>query len=295
MIKQVLLYLESHILAIFLPRQKRRTLRRKYRWFYGKLSVDIAKSVYRQFAAFSRVKDSVEEICFGSSHAQYAYLPKSEGFNLGFGSQDLYTSYELYRRVSDAKRLKRVIIFFSVFSPGFQTENSGYREVFMFFHHFWGIPYRFHEEDYFENRQRQLNDQDATIRTVDSTGYRGECGFGYFMTGMSKGDIKKRVQGHLKNNVRDNGEIEYLERFLSLAEKQGHEVTLVFSPARSDYLSFCPDKQNIFAGAYAILNRHPRVRVIDLFGSSRFSDADFGDSDHPNLAGAKKITEMLRL
>ena len=42
-----------------------------------------------------------------------------------------------------------------------------------------------------------------------------------------------------------------------------------------------------------IMERHPRARLLDLFRSPQFSDDDFGDSDHVNQEGARKITAMI--
>lgn len=62
---------------------------------------------------------------------------------------------------------------------------------------------------------------------------------------------------------------------------------------RSDYVAACPSNQDLFAEVYAILERHPRASLLDLFRSPQFTDADFGDSDHINRNGALKLTKMV--
>ena len=267
-------------------------MRRHYDWLFGKISVGLARAVYRQKRAFDAARDSVRQIVFGSSHAHYGYLPGEKGsFSLASGSQDLYTSYELYRRVSDLAELKRIVLFVSVFSPGFQTEKSVYREVCLYYRHYWDIPYRFHREDYFQNRLRQLEERESSFQPVEVTGHRGECDYSFFMGDGT--NVPLRVQGHLKNNRRLNGEIDYLDKFLSLAARRGHEAVVVIPPARSDYVACCPPNGEMFETVYALVKRYPDARLLDLFRSPAFVDADFGDSDHLAPRGAAKLTEII--
>ena len=118
--QKIALYLASRLLSSFLPRRKRRALRRHYNWLYGRIMVGWARGMYQQAHAFELSKESLRQIVFGSSHAYYGYLPNDGEFLLATGSQDLYTSYELYCRVSELRSLKRVVLFVSVFRLAFR-------------------------------------------------------------------------------------------------------------------------------------------------------------------------------
>ena len=37
-----------------------------------------------------------------------------------------------------------------------------------------------------------------------------------------------------------------------------------------------------------------QVKILSFFGDERFSDSDFGDSDHLNGQGAQKLTAFIR-
>jgi hypothetical protein len=73
----------------------------------------------------------------------------------------------------------------------------------------------------------------------------------------------------------------------------GDEAVVVIPPARSDYVACCPPNGEMFETVYALVKRYPDVRLLDLFRSPAFVDADFGDSDHLAPRGAAKLTELI--
>lgn len=294
MIAKFFLYIGTRIASIFLPREKRRKVREFYNWRYKEPDFSLARRVYRLSASFAVVKDSLESVCFGSSHGQHGFWPSEGSFNLSTISQDLYTSYELYRRVGDAKSLKRVFIFVSVFSSGFQTERTKERDMCLFFHEYWGVDYRFHKEKYFQCRRDMLYKREQQIKGVSIAGWRGEYDHEKDSTGFANtAAVGARVLSHLKNNRRSNGEIDYLDKFLDLADKLGHEAVVVIPPARSDYIALCPSNEELFSSVYALVNRHAKAKLVDLFRCPEFIDSDFGDSDHMTRVGAEKLTAII--
>ena len=47
--------------------------------------------------------------------------------------------------------------------------------------------------------------------------------------------------------------------------------------------------ETVFKDLFSLKN----VRTLNYFGSSDFSDEDFGDMDHLNLQGALKLTDFI--
>ncbi len=78
---------------------------------------------------FEKNKDKINTIILGSSHGQYAYLPENiEEFNMCLPSQDIYYSKKLYEyAIKNVKNLKNIILFYSVFSPGYEMDKTNER------------------------------------------------------------------------------------------------------------------------------------------------------------------------
>ena len=81
---------------------------------------------------------AIDTLVLGSSHGQYSYVPQENEYNLCLPSQDLYYSYSLYKKYSRRlKNLQTVVLFYSVFSQGFELIKSrenfrcyGYEQIF---------------------------------------------------------------------------------------------------------------------------------------------------------------------
>lgn len=103
-------------------------------------------------------------------------------------------------------------------------------------------------------------------------------------------DVKERVNDHLKNAARENSQIKYVVKMQKLAEERGRSFVVVIPPARSDYTRCIPPCETVFKDLFSLKN----IPIFNYFGSSDFSDEDFGDMDHLNLRGALKLTGFIR-
>ena len=87
-----------------------------------------------------RIND-IDLLVLGSSHAKCAFdssiVPNS--FNLGTDNQDLYTAYHLLKSyIPKMKALKNVVLFYSLFSPGFElAKTKSYRDICLHHYVFW--------------------------------------------------------------------------------------------------------------------------------------------------------------
>ena len=73
------------------------------------------------------MQGSLKTIVMGSSHGDYGFDPGycDSSFNLCCSSQDLKHSFHLYKHVTIiAPKLKKLVVFYSIFSPGNRMENS---------------------------------------------------------------------------------------------------------------------------------------------------------------------------
>lgn len=233
------------------------------------------------------MSDSVETLVLGSSHGNYGFHATGNEFNFCIDSQDLYYGYEIYKKYADLKNLKTIILFYSVFSPGFDLEMTNIFFDPIAYKILLDIPYRYERNDRKKTEktfQKYMRSDKICYDHMDSRGNFDHCSF--FGKNV---DAKERADGHLKNAVRENGQTKYVAEMQNLAEKNGHSFVVVIPPARSDYMQHMPPCETVFKDLFSLKN----VRTLNYFGSSDFSDEDFGDMDHLNLQGALKLTDFI--
>lgn len=110
----------------------------------------VFSSIFSKKRALSRMKDSVETLVVGSSHGNYGFHATGNEFNFCVDSQDLYIGYEICKKYADLKNLKTVILFYSVFSRGYDLEMTDVNNwQAVAYQILLGIPYRYPErKDY---------------------------------------------------------------------------------------------------------------------------------------------------
>lgn len=243
--------------------------------------------IFTKKRALSQMSDSVETFVLGSSHGNYGFHATGNEFNFCIDSQDLYSGYEIYKKYADLKNLKTIILFYSVFSPGFDLEMTNIFLDPIAYKILLDIPYRYERNDRKKTEktfQKYMRSDKICYDHTDSRGNFDHCSF--FGKNI---DAKERADGHLKNAVRENGQTKYVAEMQNLAEKNGHSFVVVIPPARSDYMQHMPPCETVFKDLFSLKN----VRTLNYFGSSDFSDEDFGDMDHLNLQGALKLTDFI--
>ncbi len=149
----------------------------RYKYYY-KNHFD---TIYKKHLSLENNINKIQTLVLGSSHGHYAFLPKEETeFNLSIRSQDLYYSYKLYQKyASKLSNLKNIILFYSVFSPGFEIEKTSNR--------FLCIPYIFIYNIYSKSIVRNITflieciyrsikffNYESDIRKNIDKSYRGE-------------------------------------------------------------------------------------------------------------------------
>ncbi|MDD3669278.1 MAG: hypothetical protein PHX68_03275 [Alphaproteobacteria bacterium] len=230
----------------------------------------------------------------GSSHGAQGFNPKHyplRAFNLASTSQDLYTMNRLWRLYRDRlPQLKEVIVFHSVFSPGFEINKGKKGELCAVLTHFYGIPYPDQKVAQYRRALNRRIRQDARAGAPPPA----DCD-GYVPVGASgrSADASVRVAPHLRENKRRPDQTHWLEEVLADCRRRGIRARIVIPPARSDYNALIsePDSR-LFAGLLRLKKR----MAFDLHNfrtSPDFTAADFLDSDHLNGAGAVRLTRML--
>lgn len=258
-----------------------------YYWFY--------RAVYLKK---KWIKKDTETLVLGSSHGEYGWAPQKGEYNLCLASQDLYYSYQLYHKyVPKLPKLKRVVVFFSVFSSGFELDKCSEKERCMVYDALFNIPpkTKFYEKNPYKNKWVQLKFfWKYLLKRKSYSEYKGDCVDvdGKNVQRIESADVAVRVEKALKHYRRNKIGYEYLKKIIEEANEHQHEVIIVLSPAHQKYKELV-DKEIDF-NCQDVSLQALNYKVIDGYKLNCFEDADFWDFDHLRLSGAKKFTTIIR-
>lgn len=244
--------------------------------------------------SYEKVKKDIDTIILGSSHAQLGYRAKSNEFNLGLSFQDLYCSYNIYKKYSNEK-IKNIILFYSVFSPGSQTIKSQFADKMAVYKAVLGFNY----QDNKSAKEKKLYNLDFAYKyqylkfkkkyKIDLN-YRGnEVSY---ITCFKPPIAADRAKPHYKNNQRNNNQTEYVVKMQKLADKRKANLYVVISPATTAYKNSLPLSSELFKELFYAAKKY-NINLLNMYDSDSFDNSDFEDWDHLSLKGAIKLTNII--
>ena len=193
-------------------------------------------------AAMEVLRNQVECLVLGSSHAVFGYYAEGAEFNLADVSADLRLNRELlsYWLERGMSRLKRVVVFFDVFSPGNVMERSseGFRIIpYVRLYGFdrghavrtdtsIGCDYAF--------AARAFDRYAPAFDAGDVIGYRGNPDKALRRSAVLDAELGHRVECHLK--LAKGDEMTHLRAMREQLAPRGAELVIVLPPLRRDYL-----------------------------------------------------------
>jgi len=273
-----------------------RHLRKRYGKLIGNDDIAIDPGffnyVYTKRRDLDEAFPDLEVVAIGSSLSDYGfYSPEwNESLNLGLTSSDLSVELGLYRKVlRDAPNLKIVLLYSGVFMPGFNLACSSERNRLALYKHFFGIDYNSVNriQQSLEARIfRKLNKFTFEVKDSDQ-------GYIYDKPHFPGFDVGARAKTHLRENQRKPDQMDYFRRLKDLVESDGREFYLVIPPVRCDYREVLKEMrdEDLFENLKSIM---PADHVLDFFKHKGFTNEDFGDCDHMNSLGARKLTGMIQ-
>ena len=231
----------------------------------------------------------VEDLFIGSSHIDHGIIPTFFGdaaFNVGSNSQDLRSSYYIYKSLcAQCPNLKNIILGYSVFSPGLDVAKTSRAYIFDILHHHFSFP---NHTPINQKYVRQFATWDrATVKRVEGrNGYLNPAP-------LKANNVEKRISTHLRENQRNNLQNEYIEKLAINVSKNQHHLYVVLMPARQEYIDLLPDKKTLFHDLFDITEKH-RIPLLDYWNDPDFNKTDFSDFDHLNGVGAEKLTKKIQ-
>lgn len=248
----------------------------------------------RKICAFKLHEHEVHTLVLGSSHAQMGYLAKKGEFNLGLASQDLYYTYELYRRYG--MHVRDIVVFYSVFSGGSYTLKTNYAVACDSYKVVAGIDW----PDETEAKKRQLHLMLGAYRRKMQRLLRrnsvncDDLGNEELYCPFFASSAEERAKAHLKSLHRDIDMGIFLERLIGEAMTRGQRVWVVIPPACQGYRKVVNAVTGPFDRAWSAANKYENATVLDYFNDKDFNDGDFIDFDHLGKAGAAKMSAKIR-
>ena len=241
--------------------------------------------------------DKINILVLGSSHAKLGFDTRlvSNSFNLGTDNQDLYTSFTLLKNyLPKMLNLKTVVLFYSLFSPGFELNKTrSYRDICLH-HYIFDIAYtskcipRFRRA--YKHRLKKFNDS-----CID---YKNFFGFLPFdkIEDQSDDVVKNRVAHHLRENGRKPSQHMYLDNMLKLCNDNHIKLKIVIAPVREDFIEVLSREGHSIVDLFKDINDWSSKNnvVIKNYFDLDFPISDFKDCDHLNASGALNLTSMLK-
>ncbi|MBR2524940.1 hypothetical protein IKE67_00590, partial [bacterium] len=81
----------------------------------GKPDIPALSEYISTLAGLVKRPKDLNTVIFGSSHFKFGYLPQEHQYNIAMASQDLYYSYQFYKKYANG--VKNVVLGYSYFSP----------------------------------------------------------------------------------------------------------------------------------------------------------------------------------
>ena len=248
----------------------------------------------QKILSYEEIKDSIDTIILGSSHAQLGYRAKDNEFNLGLSFQDLYCSYNLYKKYNNPK-IKNIILFYSVFSPGAQTIKSKFADTMTVYKVIAGFDYQDNKTAKEKNLYQleygyKIQYKKFKKKFIFDKKYRGnEVSY---ITCFKPPLAADRATPHLKNNQRNNHQTDYVVKIKDLADKNHANFFVVIPPATIDYKKSLPDSSILFSELFDTCKQN-NIAILNMYDSDIFKNTDFEDWDHLNITGAGKLTKCI--
>ena len=278
-----------------------------------------------KYEGLMKIKDSVEVIFLGNSHANYGIDPSAfrnfKTYNLANVSQLIYFDRRLLEKVLNEKVSNLKYVFISIDYHSFYSSDQGMRNVWTYYAYgikyknqsytkailspfLWGYTPKVSISLIKKDIIRQIKygeisnnfDVEEGVNIQDSL-WNGFLGFtGQDESLFNEEKFKARVKEFEEKRVASERQeiIEDLISFIKYLKKNEIEPILFSAPTYSEYNQYL-DRVTINQNK-DITNKiceEFNIQYWDYMEDGRFNKSDFFNPDHLNKNGAKKLSLML--
>lgn len=237
------------------------------------------------------IKD-IETIALRGSTADYGFDPDyfPNSYNLGLTSSDLHFAYLQYKSVlKEGGEIKNIIVFASFSMIGFSLPKTIEKNRLMAYYTAFNIAipksHKF-KKRYLKHIEKKLTTLKTDLIVENYNGYEKKVSFM-----VNKSSLERRLITHTRENKRVPNQLNWLKRIDTKTQKNNHKLFIVLPPFRSDYKEEMPSFDEGYKQLLSL--NFQNSEILNFHNSELFNDSDFGDLDHLNEHGAKKLTTEL--
>ncbi len=254
-------------------------------------------------------KDSIKMVIVGTSRSFSGIIPsKMTNFtvNIANNSQSIYYDIELLKKnIKNLPHLKTIVFDINFFTFEYNLDNGPEAWRALYYKNTYNIGPQTKELSFSDNFLVKMYNPKDIIFHINSipqyNNYYENRGFASNIESNSlikKEEATKRYN-HLLNKYMLKSEkvkiIEQLEIFLESLTNTKIKVVFVqipVSPTMYNYIDkkLLVENNNILNN---LCEKYDNVESINMLNDMRFLDDDFRDSDHLNLKGAIKFSDLL--
>ena len=248
-------------------------------------------------------KNKIINLFLGSSHTQMGInsnaFEHNSAYNLAISSQDLYNSYELYKKYcKEIPNLKNIFIEYSVFSAGYEIEKSINSRFAYYYNFVFGIPFKYPTKSNFVKSNINLVYKKAMNGYKLPKGYNGYLDY---VTYYDENIAIRDVKAHIKHATRNNKQEQYIKQTIELANSLGQNVYIIIPPHSPAYRKHIKEEANKMGVSYENLfvpfdnlKKEINLKILNYYDNKEFCDEDFYDWEHLNPSGALKLTSFIK-
>jgi hypothetical protein len=238
--------------------------------------------------------NEIEILILGNSHSLFGIDADEfsrKAFNAAHVSQTLDLDYAILQKYSDKlSNLKTVIIpisYFSLFEKLLEFGVEKWRAKDYYIYYSLNVPVSFENrfEIFSKGNDQKLKDY------ILGEAYRPQADlYKSGKTAAKRHTIEKDTAQMIFPEMRS-----YMESVIKFCQKKNCQVILLTMPAWHTYRENMDawQWQKTLETAQALEKQYENVRYFNFIFDSQFIANDFGDADHLNPQGARKISKIL--
>lgn len=238
-----------------------------------------------------------ETMIIGSSHLANAYRTIKGEYNFAIPSQDLYYSWNLYKKYSNPN-VKNIIFSFSVFTPGHNIIKCPFAKFAILYNEIFGIPYQSKE---LADKKELYKDEERYRKAIKKYFSRQKLPKNYYGSYNSikaskkkKKDFANDAEKHWKYGQYKPSQMEYFINLLNATRDNNQNLYIIIPPVTEIYKNSIPTSDILYKELYDTVKNYNHVKIFNYYDNNDFGYDDFIDGDHLNIKGGEKLTAMFR-
>lgn len=243
----------------------------------------------------------LKTIILGSSHLEVGYIAKEGEINFATTAQDLYYSYNIYKKINRAS-VKNIVISYSYFSSWAHILMGRNRDYAALFKAYFNIGYQ--DKDIAKENKLYIKEFKYNLSLKKELSRlrltKRKCNYGNFQCYPENySSVDNYIEGAKIKKAffeKSHDQLYYLEKLLEDTKNNSQKLYIILTPMHEEVFEYIPNKNELFNEMYHLTNKFKHCVVLDYYQSNLFNNGtyeNFYNFHHLNLVGAKKLTKAI--